>query len=168
MTAARATRKFAPVKSTCDPNREREFAALLKPHHCTLKLSRTSYWPYWTVEDKAGDRRSTGFDCDIPRIAQFLANGVPLSSIDLYDFGGKTQVRTETRSKSANAGICAVCGEPGGLPCPKMVALAQSFKIRLEGLEKSPDDNTHVHPGRCRARLKMWIEAGQKQKAGRV
>lgn len=149
----RAIRKMAIVSRSLDPARLTEFQALLKPHRCTIELITNEWWPAWRVESKDGERRSTGFDVDIPRIADFLAKGVPLGGIDLHDFGAREQVRTSTKARDTSV-LCTVCGEPGGLPCPKMHAQAKKFRITI-----IDTPGTNVHPGRCRARLKGWITA---------
>lgn len=135
-----------------DTNRHREFSAALKPHKCFIQAVELSSnkFSYWTVRhhDKSYNPKTLGFDCDVESVITQLEAGVPWEEVSLIPNIARAPARNLSSDK-----ICVMCAEPGGLPCPKMVAEAGRLGVRLQR------EGVSLHPGRCRARLRACLLA---------
>lgn len=156
---------------TAHQEREREFATALKKHGCTIRFFNVAggRMSYWRVEDERdGAVMSTGFDIDVERALVQLEAGVRLEFVDLFT-AGPPQALKKSDPSGVGGPFCVVCDTAGGLPCPSMVRDALRYGVRLafpEGDKRLGP--AHVHPGRCRKRLRGWLDAHEVKTTGRV
>lgn len=155
---------------TINANRKKEFERAFAKHGCTATLFELTNkrMSYWRVEDnKSGAQLSSGFDIDLDRALRDLGRGLRLEFIDLLTVEG--QALTKSDASGAGGPFCVVCDTAGGLPCPTMVTQALKFGIKLafpaNDVRIGP---AHVHPGRCRKRLRQWLDAATQSGADRV
>lgn len=173
------TRQRIDYAATLNPERLKEFVAAFKQYACTAQLFQLTIqrYNYWKVEDPlSGATLTTGFDCDMDRALAQLASGLKLEFVDVLQVHPERQSRSPGRSgpsstSNSNAGgpFCVVCDVAGGLPCPNLVTAARRLDIKLAfpytDVRIGP---AHVHPGRCRKRIKQWIESTEASNTGCV
>lgn len=158
-----------PVVATSpiDPLREREFRDIGKSFGLTVQLknSHNLRFAYWRIEDPAPEGRGlvTGFDSDVERLFGSLKLGKGWPTLSALRPPNVLQ-RSSTAPNNLTGGpFCVVCDTPGGLPCPSMVKTALGAGIKLaypEGdVRLAP---CHVHPGRCRKRLRHLLDVAAK------
>lgn len=134
-----------------DATRHREFKRALDPHKCfiqAVELASNKY-SYWLVRPHKNsyNPRTLGFDCDVETLIAQLDAGVAWEDISLIPNIARAAKTTTTGADK----VCVMCAEPGGLPCPKMVAEAGKLGVRLHA------GGVSLHPGRCRARLRACL-----------
>lgn len=145
--------------STLDPSKKLDYTERFRPHGLTLRLHESSLARlcYWRLELPDGSWSvTTGFDVDLDRALAQLEAGCAPHRIDLTFHAAPEPAR----ANHYGAHFCVMCGESGGLPCPKMVDLGVRAKIAFAfPVNDARFVPKHVHPGRCRARLKQLGEA---------
>lgn len=155
---------------------KRVFAARCKAHGVTidLKNEHNTRIAFWRLTDKAtGFEYSAGFDADVLALLKRMEErGLSLqgAAADLHAPRDLGPVRSSSAPGNLTGGpFCVVCDCAGGLPCPAMVRDALRLGIKLA---YPPGDArlvpNHVHPGRCRKRLKAWILGGQQAASGKT
>jgi hypothetical protein len=124
----------------------------------------------WRLLDPNTDSvLATAFDVDIERtFAQMEERKITLEFVDLLHASPVAPIRSAPNNLTGGP-FCVICDTPGGLPCPSMVKTALKIGIKLA---YPPGDArlvpNHVHPGRCRKRLRQWIDGGQQALTGKV
>lgn len=153
--------------ATIDASRKKDYEKRFKVYGLGVELHESSLakLTYWRVFDTVlGTVRTCGFDVDMDRLLTRLAEGKSFDRIDLFKgtrFPVSTKGPADTQTNAAaDAPLCVICGTPGGLPCPSMVAGALSSGFKLAVPAGHPALATkHVHPGRCRKRLREHLDA---------
>lgn len=148
-----------------DVARERDFKDRCKRLGITVALHnkhnlRIAYWRLF--DPKTDAQLTTGFDATVERtLDQMEKCGIPLDAVEL--FAGSTKPSRSHPGNLTGGPFCVVCDIPGGLPCPAMVkqALAKDIKLAYPPGDARLVPN-HVHPGRCRKRLRQWLDASQQ------
>lgn len=155
---------------TVNGERVREFERAFEKYGCTVTLFELTNkrMSYWRVEDTtSGAQICTGFDVDLERALRDLKRGLRLEFIDLLTVEGAQLKKSD--ASGAGGPFCVICDSAGGLPCPKMVTRAKQLNIKLAfpytDVRIGP---AHVHPGRCRTRLRQWIDTAEKSGVARV
>lgn len=166
------TRHTAPP---VDQNNVKPFAARCKKHGIAIELKNVHNLriAFWRLVDNATEYTTTcGFDSDVLGIlARIEERGLTLQAacVDLLKPRDPGPVRSSSGGNLTGGPFCVVCDTAGGLPCPAMVANALKLGIKLA---YPPGDArlaaNHVHPGRCRKRLKAWIEGGTQLATGKA
>lgn len=161
------------VTSTLDIHKEKGYRVALAAHGVTLKLFQLTNrkYNYWRMEDDpSGAVITTGFDVDIDRALEQLNRGIRLEFVDLYSCMPSPEAQKANTSAGGGTGpFCVVCDTLGGLPCPNMVIDARRLNVRLAFAYDDPRIGpAYVHPGRCRKRLRQWIDTAQKSDVERV
>jgi hypothetical protein len=128
---------------------------------------------HWRLVDKATEYTSSlGFDTDVLGVLDRMeSRGLSLQAAvaDLLAPRDPGPVRSSSLGSLTGGPFCVVCDTAGGLPCPAMVRDALKLGIKLA---YPPGDArlvpNHVHPGRCRKRLKAWIAGGTQAATGKA
>lgn len=161
-----------------DINNKKQLAARLKQHGVEIELKNEHNMriAFWQLVDKAtGYTTTMGFDSDVlfvlDRLEQKGLTLKPgLQAVCSERFAPAAgPVRSSSAGNLTGGPFCVVCDTAGGLPCPAMVRNALKLGIKLA---YPPGDArlvpNHVHPGRCRKRLKAWIEGGTQLATGKA
>lgn len=139
-----------------------------------LKNEHNMRIAFWRLVDNAtGFSYSAGFDADVLALLKRIEErGLTLqgAAADLHAPRDLGPIRSSSAPGNLTGGpFCVVCDCAGGLPCPAMVRDALRLGIKLA---YPPGDArlvpNHVHPGRCRKRLKAWIEGGVQAETGKA
>ncbi len=151
------------------------FTARCKKAGIAIELKNTHNMriAFWQLVDKAtGYTTTCGFDTDVRGIlTRIEERGLSLQAActDLLAPRDPGPVRSSSAGNLTGGPFCVVCDTAGGLPCPAMVRDALKLGIKLA---YPPGDArlvpNHVHPGRCRKRLKAWIAGGTQAATGKA
>jgi hypothetical protein len=134
-----------------------------------LKNTHNLRIAFWRLVDPSTFYTFTaGFDADVAAVlARMEHEGRDLrgAAADLFAPRGSGPVRSSSQGNLTGGPFCVVCDVAGGLPCPSMVKTALSMGIKLA---YPPGDArlvpNHVHPGRCRKRLRQLLDAVAQQR----
>lgn len=167
----RVTRIRFAVPST-DVSKLPEFVARARPLKLSISLHNEKLGArhaYWRIADNETHAVvTTGFDVDVEAAFKQCEMGIRLGFVSLYS--QSTASRPDGTGRSPTGGpSCVVCDAPGGLPCPAMVkqALASGIKLAYPPGDARLVPN-HVHPGRCRKRLRQWLTGAVQLSTGKV
>lgn len=171
---SRGSKQFRSLV-TCDHSLLKPFQRALARYGLELAATGSVRHAGWRVfQPSTGQSFPTAFDQDVQRIIDHFAEGKPGGDLhDVYhpgDAGKHNRVlgdghgpQVETRANNADF-RCMVCGCPGGLPCPSMVASGTGRGFSwAKNLEQKDWERKHIHPGRCRARLRAFIDTPAAQ-----
>lgn len=171
LSLKRAKQSAPPV----DQVNVKPFTARCKKAGIAIELKNTHNMriAFWRLVDNAtGYTTTCGFDSDVLGILQRVEErGLSLQAacVDLLAPRDPGPVRSSSAGNLTGGPFCVVCDTAGGLPCPAMVRNALKLGIKLA---YPPGDArlvpNHVHPGRCRKRLKAWIEGGTQLATGKA
>jgi len=143
----------------CSDDKLKEYRPRAEKAGLTLTVKGTR-WRWWELRDPGVFLMTTGFDIDLSTALNQVERGKKLSQVDLWGSSRGTPVnRGDVKvatSSASPSGVCAFCGNSGGVPCPNMIKQAISIKLVL----KAPTA-TNLHPGRCRAAIKKSIETSK-------
>lgn len=158
---------FQRPTQAVDPSKLKHYQELFKKFGITITVHEHSLarFTHWRMEQPlVGWSLTTGFDIDLDRALQQLEKRVPPERIDLTFHAKPTP--TARTSGLTDGPRCVICGEFGGLPCPAMVKEALTTRFVLAVPLDSPDvtQHKHVHPGRCRKRLRSHLDAAHQQR----
>ena len=166
------TRHTAPP---VDLNNKKAFTARFKKLGLAIELKNEHNMriAFWRLVDKATESTYTaGFDSDVRAVLDRMEErGLSLQAacVDLLAPRDPGPVRSSSGGNLTGGPFCVVCDTAGGLPCPAMVRDALRLGIKLA---YPPGDArlvpNHVHPGRCRKRLKAWIVGGSQAATGKT
>jgi hypothetical protein len=160
-------RHDATLVATTNELRLAEFRARFKSHALSVDFVRSSnirLCAWRVLSADCSIVRTYGFDSDLDSILKQLDAGIPFESATTIPNNGAASGPVKSSTGNLTGGpFCVVCDVAGGLPCPSMVRQALDCGIKLA---YPPGDArlvpNHVHPGRCRKRLKQWlVAAGQ-------
>lgn len=163
--------------ATVNVSNKKDFQKRFRVYKLDVELHQSSLsrLTYWRVFDPAtGTVRTCGFDVDMERLLAQLEAGKSFERIDLYkgtrfvssspsSTSGPVGTRLSDERLVRCAALCVICGEPGGLPCPAMVkeALTTRFVLAVPLDSPAVAVHKHVHPGRCRKRLRAHLDAAR-------
>lgn len=159
--AKQSHQRFDPQEQ-CSDDKLKEYRPRAVKLGLTLEIKGTR-WKWWELRDPGAFLMTTGFDVDLNTALNQVSNGKKLADVTLWGSSrgtpvGRGDIAVATTCASPS-GVCAFCGSPGGVPCPKMIQKALQIRLML----KDPTA-LNLHPGRCRAAVKKSIETSQVKK----
>lgn len=142
------------------------FRGCLAHHGVSIELNgagNARNFSWMLTHRKTNTSLGCSFDADIERVLTRLAAGESFPQIAAMTFAASTVAHHF--DPLTGGPFCVVCAMPGGLPCPAMVRQAQTTGIKLaypEGDARLVPN--HVHPGKCRANLRKWLDTAAQHK----